>query len=129
MGRDIWFYSITLMPEQDDADALKKYAERYKIPDNGPGWLFLTGRPRDIELLRRRLGFAYVDRKRDADRTSHIRLILMGNEPYGWWGTAPAADMHSDQLTRLVNWLEPGSYGLQGRPETWKQAGPEKRGG
>ena len=113
-GRDVFFASITLMPEEDSPAALKRFADRYKVDAMGLGWTFLTGRPRDIELLRRRLGFAYVDRKLDADRTNHIRLVLMGNEPYGWWGTAPAVDMTANQLTKLVEWLEPGTYGLQG---------------
>ncbi len=116
VGRDIWFYSITLMPEEDGPQALKAYADRYGIDDK-PGWVFLTGRPRDIELLRRRLGFAYVDRELDADRTNHIKLALLGNEPYGWWGTVAVAYTHPDQLTHLVEWMDPGSYGLQGPPE------------
>lgn len=116
-GRDVFFYSITLMPEQDGPEELKQYVDSYKLDEMGPGWLFLTGLPRDIELLRRRLGFAYEDRRLDADRTNHIRLVLMGNEPYGWWGTAPGADMHANQLTLLIDWLEPGSYGLQGPPK------------
>ena len=120
-GREVFFYSITLMPEQDGPEELKQFADLYKIDEMGPGWLFLTGLPRDIELLRRRLGFAYEDRELDADRTNHIRLVLMGNEPYGWWGTAPGADMHANQITKLIEWLEPGSYGLQGPPD--------KRGG
>ncbi len=118
-GRDVFFNSITLMPEQDSPEVLKRYADNYKVDEMGPGWSFLTGRPRDIELLRRRLGFAYADRKLDADRTNHIRLVLMGNEPYGWWGTAPGADMGANQITLLVKWLSPGTYGLQG---------PQKKG-
>ena len=114
-GREVFFYSITLMPEEDSPETLKRFADRYKVDEMGPGWTFLTGRPRDIELLRRRLGFAYDDRKLDADRTNHIRLVLMGNEPYGWWGTAPGADMSANQITKLIEWLEPGSYGMQGR--------------
>jgi protein SCO1/2 len=116
-GRDVFFYSITLMPEEDSPEVLKQFADRYKVDEMGPGWSFLTGRPRDIELLRRRLGFAYEDRKLDADRTNHIRLVLMGNEPYGWWGTAPGADMSANQITKLIEWLEPGTYGMQGPPE------------
>ncbi len=116
VGRDIWFYSITLMPERDGPRELKAYADAYGIDALGPGWLFLTGRPRDIELLRRKLGFAYVDRERDADRTNHIKLALLGNEPYGYWGTAAAAYSDPEQLTLLVRWLDPGSYGLQGPP-------------
>jgi protein SCO1/2 len=100
------------MPEHDTPEVLYRFAERYGITEQEPGWLFLTGRPRDIELLRRRLGFAYVDRELDADRTNHIKLILMGNEPNGWWGTVPGADMHSNQITKLVEWLKPGSWGL-----------------
>jgi protein SCO1/2 len=61
-GREVFFYSITLMPEDDTPRALKRFADRYKVDEMGPGWKFLTGRPRDIELLRRRLGFAYDDR-------------------------------------------------------------------
>src|SRR5262249_12245652 len=58
VGRDIFFYSLTLKPEQDDPKALKHYVEMHKV---GPGWLFLTGKPGDIELLRRKLGFTNPD--------------------------------------------------------------------
>jgi protein SCO1/2 len=125
-GREVFFYSITLMPEQDTPDTLKRFADRYRIDEMGPGWVFLTGRPRDIELLRRRLGFAYDDRRLDADRTNHIRLVLMGNEPYGWWGTAPGADMSANLITKLVEWLEPGSWGMQGPPSSWEKQAPPK---
>ena len=57
-GRDVFFASITLMPEEDSPAALKRFADRYKVDAMGPGWTFLTGRPRDIELLRRRRGCA-----------------------------------------------------------------------
>ena len=113
-GRDVFFRSITLMPEEDSPEALKRFADLYNVDAMGPGWTFLTGRPRDIELLRRRLGFAYDDQVRDSDRTNHIRLVLMGNEPYGWWGTVPGADMSANLITKLIEWLEPGTYGMQG---------------
>ena len=116
-GRDVFFYSITLMPEEDTPEKLKEFADRYAVDEMGPGWTFLTGRPRDIELLRRKLGFAYDDRRLDADRTNHIRLVLMGNEPYGWWGTVPGADMSANLITKLIGWLEPGSYGMQSPPK------------
>ena len=41
MGRDIFFYSITIDPEHDTPAVLKEYAEKYHA---GPGWLFLTGK-------------------------------------------------------------------------------------
>jgi protein SCO1/2 len=125
-GNEVFFYSITLMPEDDSPAILKEFADRYKVDEMGPGWTFLTGRPRDIELLRRRLGFAYDERRLDADRTNHIRLVLMGNEPYGWWGTVPGADMSANQISLLVEWLEPGSWGMQGPPSSWETQGPSK---
>ena len=77
----------------------------------------VTGRPRDIELLPRRLGFSYVDRKLDADRTNHIRLVLLGNEPYRWWGMLPGADMSSNQITQYLKWMDPGVSGMK-TPQT-----------
>ena len=115
-GKDFFFISITLLPSEDSPAILRRYAERYGIPDK-PGWTFVTGRPRDIELLRKRLGFSYVDRKLDADRTNHIRLVLLGNEPYRWWGTLPGADMTSNQITQYLKWMEPGVSGMK-TPQT-----------
>lgn len=53
VGRDIFLYSITLEPEKDTPEVLKSYAEAMGAK---PGWVFLTGRRADIELLRRKLG-------------------------------------------------------------------------
>ena len=111
-GKDVFFVSITLMPSTDGPHILKRFAERYEI-ESGSGWTFVTGRPRDIENLRRTLGFAYADRELDADRTNHIRLILLGNEPFGWWGTLPGADMSSNQITQYLKWMEPGVNGAR----------------
>lgn len=107
MGKDVWFYSITLQPEIDTSDRLRAYAERFGV---GPGWLFLTGKPDDIYRIRQNLGYWYpTDPAKDADMNRHIGLLLMGNEPYDWWGTAPAGSMHPNQLSNLVRWLEPGA--------------------
>src|SRR5712692_238002 len=53
VGKDIFFYSITIDPKQDTPPALKAYAEKYHA---GPGWLFLTGKQEDIDLISKRLG-------------------------------------------------------------------------
>lgn len=49
VGRDIFLYSITLDPEHDTPAVLKKHAEAFHA---GPGWLFLTGKPEDIAVVR-----------------------------------------------------------------------------
>ena len=48
VGKDIFFYSISIDPKRDTPAVLKAYSEKYYA---GPGWLFLTGRPDDIELI------------------------------------------------------------------------------
>ncbi len=87
VGRDIFMYSFTLQPEHDTPERLKEYAETFDVK---PGWLFLTGAPADIELLRRRLGFADSDPVEDADLEQHIGIVRIGNEPLNRWIMAAA---------------------------------------
>lgn len=82
VGRDIFFYSITLKPEQDTPQELKKYAKTIGV---GRGWYLLTGKPEDIEFLRKKLGFTYSDAKEDADKSNHIGMLRLGNEPFMRW--------------------------------------------
>lgn len=86
VGRDIFFYSITLKPEEDTPANLKKYADMHNA---GPGWTFLTGDPDDIETLRQSLGFTYVDPVEDADKDNHIGMVRVGNEPHLRWAACP----------------------------------------
>ena len=86
VGRDIFIYSITLKPEEDTAAVLKEYAEMHGAR---PGWTFLTGKPDDIELLRRRLGFVDSDPEVDKDKSQHIGNVRYGNEPLQQWGACP----------------------------------------
>ncbi len=86
VGRDIFLYSLSLDPEHDTPQLLRLYAEAFEA---GPGWLFLTGRPDDIELLRHRLGFVYSDPVRDADRSQHLGAVRIGNEPLHLWTMCP----------------------------------------
>jgi protein SCO1 len=87
IGHNIFMYSVTLKPEEDTPQVLKEYAEMHGA---GPGWLFLTGKPSDIELLRRSLGFTNVDPVEDADKSNHIGMLRIGNEPMMRWSACPA---------------------------------------
>lgn len=86
VGRDIFMYSITLKPEHDSPKALKEYAKMHGVK---PGWFFLTGDPKDIELLRRKLGFTNPDPKLDADTSQHVGMVRYGNEPLQQWAASP----------------------------------------
>ncbi|PYU17240.1 MAG: SCO family protein [Acidobacteria bacterium] len=83
VGHDIFFYSITLSPEEDSPAALKAYAKQH-----GANWTFLTGKPEDILFLRRSLGFTYNNPKEDADRNNHSGMLLIADEPLMRWAHA-----------------------------------------
>ena len=105
VGKDIFIYSITLKPEEDTPKTLAAYAKAYKVK---PGWKFLTGDPKDIELLRQKLGFIDRDPVRDADKSNHIGMLRWGNEPYTLWAGCPASLAPSKIVKEigLVDWPE-----------------------
>jgi protein SCO1/2 len=103
-GREVFMYSITLQPEVDRPRQLRRYVEAFEI---GPGWRFLTGRPADIELLRRRLGFVDPDPARDRDKSNHTGVLRYGNEARRLWAACPAmAD--PAQIVRSLSWVASG---------------------
>ena len=87
MGRDVFFYSVTLQPDRDTVPILKEYAE--DIFEVKPGWLFLTGKQADIDTLRRAQGFYDPDPERDADVTLHSRSARVGSDYQQRWAMVP----------------------------------------
>jgi protein SCO1/2 len=98
VGRDIFFYSISIDPWRDTPAQLKAYAEKYRI---GPGWLFLTGNPQDIDLISKRLGL-YTE---PVDRDGHAPAVLLGNEPAGQWIRNAAIDNPRRLAVVIGDWL------------------------
>ena len=97
MGRDIFFYSISIDPETDTPERLKQYADAFRA---GPGWLFLTGKPEDIHAIRYKLG----DRSRVL--SEHRNEILLGNGATGEWARNNAlGDL--DSLALTVRGMDP----------------------
>ena len=76
MGRDIFFYSLSIDPETDTPERLKQYAATFRA---GPGWLFLTGKPADIHAIRHKLG------ERSKVLSDHRNEVLLGNGRTGEW--------------------------------------------
>jgi protein SCO1/2 len=83
MGKDIFFLSITLQPKKDTPAVLKEYSDNFDIK---PGWSFLTGKPADVEKLRRALGFVDSDPQRDKDLSNHVGMARYGNDKLERWG-------------------------------------------
>src|SRR5262249_40804284 len=87
VGRDIFFYSITIDPEHDTPAVLKDYAAKYHV---APGWTFLTGSAADIELISKKLGLYSAPNPDNPD--GHTPSLLVGNEPTGQWMRNSALD-------------------------------------
>jgi protein SCO1/2 len=70
----VHFVGITVDPERDTPEILKRYAERYGA--NGHGWTFLTGSPADVRDVARRYGVYYRKTERgDVDHTFLTSLV------------------------------------------------------
>ncbi|MEY4070667.1 MAG: hypothetical protein RL721_1281 [Candidatus Eisenbacteria bacterium] len=103
-GRDVFMYSFSLAPEQDTPARLKHYQGMHGA---GPGWTFLTGSPRDLEMCRVRFGFVDPDPELDRQKTQHTNVVLMGNEPNERWMAAPAMttpEFLMTQMSRVAGW-------------------------
>ena len=103
VGRDIFMYSISLKPEEDNPQKLKHYVQMHRIK---PGWTFLTGKPDEIDTLRRKLGFSDSKAKLDKDLTNHIGMIRYGNEARQWWAMCPG-QANPPWIVESILWMDP----------------------
>ena len=103
VGTEIFMASISLQPEHDTPEVLAAYAKTYGI---GPGWVLLTGKKDDIELLRHRLGFVDSDKVEDADPEQHIGTVRIANEPMHRWAMSPAL-INPPAMVRAVDRVVP----------------------
>jgi protein SCO1 len=87
VGKDIFFYSISIDPERDTPEVLKAYAEKFQV---GPGWLFLTGKKADISLVAKKLGLSSLTDAFNPD--GHVASLMLGNEASGQWMRQSAVD-------------------------------------
>ena len=85
INHDIYVYSITVKPEEDSPADLAEYAKMHDIDDRQ--WLFLTGKPHEIDLLRHNIGFADPNPEVDRDKARHSGMLRYGNEPLSIWGS------------------------------------------
>src|SRR5919202_4555307 len=87
VGKDLFFYSISIDPRRDTPQVLKEYADKFGV---GPGWLFLTGKEDDIKLIARKLGLSSTMNIRDSD--PHATMLMVGDEPSRQWMQNSAED-------------------------------------
>jgi protein SCO1 len=103
VGKDIFFYSISVDPRRDTPAALKAYSKKFHT---GPGWYFLTGKREDIDAVRKKIGMA--GRLDEDPLTGHTTSLTLGNEPQGQWMQDSSFDDPHFIATIMDNWLTPG---------------------
>lgn len=97
VGRDIFFYSISLDPMTDTPAKLKTFADSFKVK---PGWLFLTGDLDGVKAIRDKLG------ERSRDKTEHRAIVIMANDKTGEW-RKDSAMSEPEQLVETIRGLDP----------------------
>ena len=118
LGKDVFFYSISIDPKNDTPEVLKEYRERF-----GAKWTFLTGDKNDIIKLRKKLGL-YIAEIQDGSNNHNVSMVI-GNQATGrWMKRSPFENPHllADQIG---NWLT-GWKGKQTRIADYASA-PELR--
>ncbi len=116
MGKDIFFISISIDPEHDTPAALKAYGEKYQA---GPGWIFLTGKQSDIDMLSKKLGL-WTDPSLTQD--GHSPMLLIGNEATGQWTQTSALDNPKYTAVMIEQWM--GGYTNAGPIKSYAEAKP-----
>jgi protein SCO1 len=117
VGKEIFFYSITIDPKRDTPVVLKAYAEKYHA---GPGWLFLTGKKDDIDQLSKKIGL-YTEPDPN-DRDGHTPSVLIGNEPTGQWMRNGATDNPRFLSMLIGDWLNNWKYSQGKQNKSYSEA-------
>jgi protein SCO1/2 len=103
VGKDIFFYSISIDPTTDTPAVLRDYKKKYNI---GSDWTFLTGNESDIINLRVKLGL-YIDevQTREQDLEDHNLNLIIGNQATGrWMKRSPFENPHI-LASQMSDWL------------------------
>lgn len=113
MGKDVFFYSISIDPEHDTPEVLKEYRARFRA-----NWTFLTGDNADIIELRRKLGL-YIEEIQDGSNNHNVNMII-GNQATGRWMKRSPFENPYVLADQMGNWLS--NWKLPPRAEDYANA-------
>ena len=99
VGKDVFFYSISIDPKNDTPSVLKEYKERFRAR-----WRFLTGKESDIIKLRKKLGL-YIEEIQDGSNNHNVSMII-GNQTTGRWMKRSPFENPYVLADQIGNWLE-----------------------
>jgi protein SCO1/2 len=117
VGKDIHMYSISVDPENDTPEALRRYMRTFDV---GKGWTFLTGKKEDIILIQRKLGLRIVDLKNIRD---HDTRLMLGNERTAQWIKRSPYDDPTILANILGSTLHNHAATQVGKLDTYEKAG------
>jgi protein SCO1/2 len=92
LGKEVSIISISVDPTVDTPASLKEYAKKLNAR---PGWYFLTGDKKNVDLALYKLG-QFVENKEN-----HLNVFIIGNERTGLWKKAFGL-ARSDELIKVV---------------------------
>lgn len=92
LGKEATIISISVDPTVDTPANLKAYAKKLNAR---PGWYFLTGDKKNVDLALYKLG-QFVENKEN-----HLNIFIIGNERTGLWKKAFGL-ARSDELIKVV---------------------------
>ena len=103
MGKDVFFYSITIDPDRDSVAVLDAYSKKFKT---GEGWTFLMGDEEDIRLLRKKMGL-YISTIDEDERelSDHNVNLVIGNQALGRWVKRSPLENPYVIANQMGNWL------------------------
>lgn len=92
LGKDVSIISISVDSTIDTPANLKEYAKKLHAR---PGWYFLTGDKKNVDLALYKLG-QFVENKEN-----HLNIFIIGNERTGLWKKAFGL-ARSDEIIKVV---------------------------
>ena len=98
LGKDVFFYSISIDPETDTPEVLKEYRSRF-----GAKWDFFTGDENEIIDIRRKLGL-YVEDLEGSENNHNVNMII-GNQVTGRWMKRSPFENPYVLADQIGNWL------------------------
>ena len=99
LGKDVFFYSISIDPERDTPEVLAEYRDRFKA-----NWTFLTGKKSDIIQIRKKLGLYIEEIQKEGSNNHNVNMII-GNQATGRWMKRSPFENPYVLADQLGNWL------------------------
>lgn len=104
LGKDVSIVSITIDPERDTQEKVSEYA---RVFASRPGWMFLTGKPENVDWVNYKLG-QYIE-----DLDQHKGVFLLGNLKTGLWMKASPKAQPNVLLAHIEELLEDNTVANQ----------------